>query len=664
MLSGAGQAVESPVADFLGQRQLQLQQQAAAQDALQGQQMTGEILDFRTQQKLDREFAGQRDAQIAAENKKSIAEAAGAGGFASSAAAEAIGNIENQLQNTLSRRREIDQINKGAFTRQLQDQFFQRSQQLDNEIAKLGFEQAKEQAKINSESRVDPFTAIKNLQAIMPKEAAGKVNWTGTKLAGYMVNDNGDAILDSEGNRQTIGGAPDQVKYEKATIGEGDNKQTVYVNPFDPTDYKIIGKEGTSYHQDEEGIIRSAPSSNVENAQVIGQDQRPDLYQKNIPSPDGNMTSLAENCVLFAREMADGTIDKTRGLFTKQDKQDAIDRVGVKDPSQFKAGDVILTGEGDWGHAAIISSIDENGIMTLSESNYDTGKVTNGRQLDANDPTVLGALPADGAPDETVFIGNEENEGFNPSITGNITNDMIEDVLGNVSVGLTKDKAKNFQQGVERFLKNGQIGKAKDLIERAAIEGVDTETGKVIQGNEVLLTLIDDVERDLQEYEALGGETGIFTGNAQKVQEALGKVGDPKLAKLANKIQISIQKYRKAISGAAFTESEGAEYKAVFPSTDKTAELNAAKISAIKDVSALQNEAMYKMLLGEDSYTKLFGSIAPQQGQAPQVQQQAQGQQQVSFSAARAADQQGIDIQAMIDAGISIPDIENALLNQ
>jgi hypothetical protein len=47
---------------------------------------------------------------------------------------------------------------------------------------------------------------------------------------------------------------------------------------------------------------------------------------------------------------------------------------------------------------------------------------------------------------------------------------------------------------------------------------------------------------------------------------------------LATQINVAIQNYRKAISGAAFSEAEAAEYAAIFPSTKNSKELNDALI--------------------------------------------------------------------------------------
>ncbi len=59
----------------------------------------------------------------------------------------------------------------------------------------------------------------------------------------------------------------------------------------------------------------------------------------------------------------------------------------------------------------------------------------------------------------------------------------------------------------------------------------------------------------------------------------IGKVKDPKLRALATQINTAIINYRKAITGAGFSETETKEYQSIFPSTKNSKALNTAIIN-------------------------------------------------------------------------------------
>jgi len=61
-------------------------------------------------------------------------------------------------------------------------------------------------------------------------------------------------------------------------------------------------------------------------------------------------------------------------------------------------------------------------------------------------------------------------------------------------------------------------------------------------------------------------------------EKILKRVADPKLREMAQEIMKAVQSYRHMVSGAAFTEAEAKEYRAMFPNTRSTKELNSAKL--------------------------------------------------------------------------------------
>ena len=85
---------------------------------------------------------------------------------------------------------------------------------------------------------------------------------------------------------------------------------------------------------------------------------------------------------------------------TIKEKAQAIERY-KKAGLAFKQGEdvpqpgnaVIINPGTKWGHVAVINNIDENGIATLSESNWNWDKkVTNNRRINLNDPSIVGFI--------------------------------------------------------------------------------------------------------------------------------------------------------------------------------------------------------------------------------------------------------------------------------
>jgi len=192
--------------------------------------------------------------------------------------------------------------------------------------------------------------------------------------------------------------------------------------------------------------------------------------------------------------------------------------------------------------------------------------------------------------------------GFSTEFTGS-----IKDAAESISLDMTKDTADRFLNTLDRSIEDGNIGRVKDLLISQSINTLGTEEARSRRGDKRAVELMDEIAADLAAYENAGGSTDIFTGTDEKVREKLGTIADVRLAELANKVQLAVQSYRKAISGAAFTESESKEYKRIFPDIDKTSKLNTALINSAKEVLQGNVDFVIKEKIGEDAFNELFG---------------------------------------------------------
>lgn len=115
---------------------------------------------------------------------------------------------------------------------------------------------------------------------------------------------------------------------------------------------------------------------------------------------------------------------------------------------------------------------------------------------------------------------------------------------------------------------------------------------------EIAESTLADIGAQIEQFYALGGRTGIFTGNFEKVVNKLGQVVDPRLVTLATQIQGNIQVYRNAISGTAYSTQEGQDIQSIFPGINKGEELNTAILKGRETLFNSVIDATYRTALG------------------------------------------------------------------
>jgi hypothetical protein len=152
------------------------------------------------------------------------------------------------------------------------------------------------------------------------------------------------------------------------------------------------------------------------------------------------------------------------------------------------------------------------------------------------------------------------------------------------------------------LLATGDKNAIASYLRRTAQNTAGQQEAAQIRGTERILNFIDEIKTDLDNYEANGGNTNIFSGTAEDFRKKLGYVKDTEMRKMAEKIHAAIMKYRRSMSGAAFSVPESKEYADIFPSIKRTGNLNSASINALKDVFSGDLETFYRISLGDNAY--------------------------------------------------------------
>lgn len=424
---------------------------------------------------------------------------------------------------------------------------------------------------------------------------------------------------------------------------EEDAQGNVTLWSFNPTTGEIatqnlgaIGKAaGNEIIKTDDGkVISLSPSG-----------QRTVIYDPNTASGSGVLSggvfdvypegSVGGQCGRFVNILTGyslGLGDSFEQKMTKMDPNITAENV--------QAGDVFVQQAGVWtGHTGIVtgkSVVDGKIYIDVLESNWNKDERV-GRRYSVPAEQFSGfARP--GLKPEFQW-GTDKGESY----------DEYFDALNVGGIQLSDKKFEASTKQLEDLLSRGKTGEAKEFLKAVAEEGETSEVRQQLRGREAAIDSLNEIQTLLDDYKEAGGDTGLLSGNFEKMQRKIGRTGNPELVKITNQIQMAIQTYRKAVSGAAFTESEGKEYDRMFPDIKNTKEVNDALISSLKDSFTRNQESFYKSKFY--NYDTLFGansgmaSIAPTQ--APSILNEYPDK-------AR-------EIQSLLDEGISEDQIREAL---
>lgn len=191
------------------------------------------------------------------------------------------------------------------------------------------------------------------------------------------------------------------------------------------------------------------------------------------------------------------------------------------------------------------------------------------------------------------------------------TNSPLVNAIVNVNGGSAEGQQKRDAAQIAQFVKEGKIEEAKNLIlSRVTSKMSGTEREAEVDRRNTIDALTD-IKSALNDYVAVSGDTNIIKGNLENVANKLGQTTDPRLAAIKTRLTQATQKYRNAITGAAWGEQETAEYKTIFPSITNSNKLNATIVDTMLPI--LQNNernAIGLFLGGSNVYDSIFG--APQ----------------------------------------------------
>ena len=111
----------------------------------------------------------------------------------------------------------------------------------------------------------------------------------------------------------------------------------------------------------------------------------------------------------------------------------------------------------------------------------------------------------------------------------------------------------------------------------------------------------------MSEFEANGGDLGIFSGSLLTARNKVSEAGDPELQRIGQLMLIALEDFGRAQTGAAIQDFENKKFKQILPTIFDGKELADAKIDAFTLAQELRVQSDLKAKLGESTYNAIYG---------------------------------------------------------
>lgn len=279
-----------------------------------------------------------------------------------------------------------------------------------------------------------------------------------------------------------------------------------------------------------------------------------------------------------------------------QDIQDLISGATTVEDAIANAGDWIQSATGDLGdYLQYKRELEKQGLTPMNFQQYKDDKDAKELRKKSAEAYASAYASAKGKG-----AGEAEAESIAMQKAGIAIPDEYKTVLNTIlgSGKFTKDQTKAITNAV-------MSGEDPFTVVKNQAKGIMTNTEANKVGNfEDAKSAMVDLQSALNEYYAKGGKTNIFTGSLEKTMNKLGEVKNPELVDLATRISASLQVYRNAISGTAYSEQEGKDIASIFPGINKTQGLNTAIIDSRMKAFDSTIDGAYRTVLG-GTYDKI-----------------------------------------------------------
>lgn len=304
-------------------------------------------------------------------------------------------SLENQL---------FERQLRGADAAELQT-FTDRISDLRTQADKTAIDIAIKTAEFNAENALSGAESMENLLKAFGTDGARAIDKQASELLGFVADKFGNQIGEEK--------IPVNKKADEKSFGtfvDPFTGKTFFFNKNDPSEVIASPGSTTVAVTQPDGSTGSSESSDLSNMNSLG--AGPEFTRD-----DGTTGNLGANCVKYGRTKVPNL---PFGLWSKQDKQNAVNAAGDKDMSKVKVGDAILTSEGEFGHVATVLGIADNGDLILDEANYVSGEITQGRRINPEDDVIFGFISPTTGPQQSTSVSDNRREGDNAGIDSQV----------------------------------------------------------------------------------------------------------------------------------------------------------------------------------------------------------------------------------------------------
>ena len=252
----------------------------------------------------------------------------------------------------------------------------------------------------------------------------------------------------------------------------------------------------------------------------------------------------------------------------------------------------------NYGHVGIVTQVYSDWSFDVMDSNYGSDEKIQKRHIKPWSSSLKWFFDPSKPP-----MSNKTEK----AVATNKTKDAFTSAWNNIALNLGSVSATNtFNEQLQKYVDDWNYTSAFEYITTQARNKADSDTRQAINSAESAMSALVSIQQWLDAFYKAWGNTNIFAGTSEQVANKIWKTTDPELKKLATQINVAIQKYRQAISWAAFSEQEAAEYASIFPSTKNSKELNTALIDWTLQTMLQNLNSSYAQILGTSTYTDLL----------------------------------------------------------
>lgn len=200
---------------------------------------------------------------------------------------------------------------------------------------------------------------------------------------------------------------------------------------------------------------------------------------------------------------------------------------------------------------------------------------------------------------------------FNPTQSEGINsenNDSYLKALNNALINSPAPEVKRVKGEVSQYLKNGDYNGAKEEILRVAAANLGVDQQNQIIGRLQAESSLNNIKSLINGYVSQSGDTSLLKGSIENAINQIGNTTDPKLVTIKNQAAQSLQDYRRAMTGVAFSPAEAAQYAAIFPKITDVSSLSITKIDSLLNTFQRNQKNAIGFSIGASNYDQIFGN--------------------------------------------------------